>query len=65
MKLWKAIKEKDEDSFHRHLSGLDELLQDDKRRKLLLDGSLAYAAYKGFQPAVEALIQKDVGKKYS
>ena len=64
-KLKEAIKEKDEDSFHRHLSGLDELLQDDKMMKELLDGSLAYAAYIGFQPAVETLIQKGGGKKYS
>ena len=64
-KLRKVIKERDEDSFHRHLSGLDELLQDDNRRKELLDGSLAYAAYTGFQPAVETLIQKGAGKKYS
>ena len=55
-------------SFHRHLSGLDELLQDDnsiKRTKELLDECLAYAAYSGFQPAVETLIQKGGGKKYS
>ena len=31
--------------------------------KDLLDGSLAYAAYTGFQPAVETLIQKGGGKK--
>ena len=43
--LKKLIKGKDEDSFHRHLSGLDELLQDDNEMKELLDGSLAYAAY--------------------
>ena len=42
--LKKLIKGKDEDSFHRHLSGLDELLQDDEMKELL-DGSLAYAAY--------------------
>ena len=64
-KLKEAIKEKDEDSFHSHLSGLDEFLQDDKMMKELLDGSLAYAAYIGFQPAVETLIQKGGGKKYS
>ena len=61
-KLRKAIEEKDEDSFHRHLSGLDELLKDDNKMKELLDDSLAYAAYTGFQPAVEALIQKGGGK---
>ena len=33
--------------------------------KELLDDSLAYAAYTGFQPAVETLIQKGGGKKYS
>ena len=52
-KLREAIKDKDENSFHRHLSGLDELLQDDNKMKELLDGSLAYAAFIGFQPAVE------------
>ena len=64
-KLREAIKEKDEDSFHHCLSGLAELLQDDNRMKELLDGSLAYAAYIGFQPAVETLIQKGAGMKYS
>ena len=64
-KLRGAIKKKDEDSLHRHLSGLDELLQDDKMMKELLDDSLAYAAYTGFQPAVKTLIQKGAGKKYS
>ena len=33
--------------------------------KDLLDGSLAYAAYTGFQPALETLIQKGAGKEYS
>ena len=60
-----AIKKKDEDSFHSHLSGLDELLQDDNKMKELLDGSLAYASYRGFQPAVETLIQKGAGTKHS
>ena len=64
-KLREAIKRKDEDSFHRHLSGLDELPQDDNEMKVLLDGSLAYAAYTGFQPAVETLIQKGGGKEYT
>ena len=64
-KLKKAIKEKDEDSFRYHLSGLRQLLKDDNRMKELLDGSLAYAAYTGFQPAVETLIQKVGGKKSS
>ena len=64
-KLREAIKEKDEVSFHRHLTGLDERLQDDNRMKELLDGSLAYAAYNGFQPAVETLIQKNGSKEYS
>ena len=63
-KLREAIKEKDEDSFHRHLSGLYKLLKDKNKRKELLDGSLAYAAYTGFQPAAETLIQKGAGKKY-
>ena len=62
-KLREAIKEKNEDSFHRHLSWLDELLQDDIRMKDLLNGSLTYAAYIGFQPAVETLIQKGAGKE--
>ena len=64
-KLREAIKEKNEESFHRHVSGLDELLQDDIRMKDLINGSLTYAAYIGFQPAVETLIQKDAGKEYS
>ena len=63
-KLREAIKDKDENSFHRHLSGLDELLQDDNKMKELLDGSLAYAAFIGFQPAVETLIQRGGGKEY-
>jgi len=33
--------------------------------KELLDDSLAYAAYTGFQPAVETLVQRGGGKKYS
>ena len=64
-KLREAIKEKNEESFHRHLSGLDKLLQDDIRMKDLLNDSLTYAAYIGFQPAVETLIQKGAGKEYS
>jgi len=32
--------------------------------KELLDGSLAYAAFIGFQPAVETLIQRGGGKEY-
>ena len=64
-KLRKAIKENDEKLFHCHLSGLDELLQDDNRMKELVDGSLAYAAYTGFQTVLETLIQKGGGKKYS
>ena len=61
-KLREAIKEKDEDSFHRHIIGF-ELLQDEERTKELLDGSLTYAAYIGFQPAVETFIQKGAGKE--
>ena len=33
--------------------------------KELLDDSLAYAAYIGFQPAVETLIQSGGGKGYT
>ena len=63
--LREAIKEKDEVSFHHYLSGIDELLQDDNRMTELLDDSLAHAAYMGFQPAVETLIQKGAGKEYT
>ena len=63
MKLRQDIKEKNENLFHRHLIGF-ELLQDENRIKELLDRSLAYAAYIGFQPAVETFIQKGAGNNY-
>ena len=53
------------DSFHRHLDELERLLSDDDRKKRQIKESvLCYAAHLGFNPIVEALIQKGVGKKY-
>ena len=66
-KLREAIRGKDEDLFHRHIDELEKLLQDDDRMRELLDatGTLAYAAYVGFQPAVETLvIRKGAGMEY-
>lgn len=55
------------DSFHHHLDELGELLEDSGKRKELLEnsGALAFAAYVGCNPMVEALIQNGVGKDYS
>lgn len=64
-KLRWPIKKNDVDSLHRNLRELDQLLLDDDIMKEVLDDSLAYAAYTGFQPAVETLIQKGAGKKYN
>ena len=67
MKLREAITGKDEDLFHCHIDELEKLLQDDDRMRELLDatGTLAYAAYVGFQPAVETLvIRKGAGMEY-
>ena len=54
-------------SFHHHLDELGELLEDSGKRKELLEnsGALAFAAYVGCNPMVEALIQNGVGKDYS
>ena len=53
------------DSFHRHLDELERLLSDDDRKKRHIKQSvLCYAAYLGFNPMVEALIQKGVGKVF-
>ena len=67
-KLREAIGGKNEDLFHRHIDELEKLLQDDDRMRELLDatGTLAYAAYVGFQPAVETLvIRKGAGMEYT
>ena len=65
-KLREAITGKDEDLFHHHVDVLEKLLQDDDRMRELLDatGTLAYAAYVGFQPAVETVIWKGAGMEY-
>ena len=66
-KLREAITGKDEDLFHRHIDELEKLLQDGDGMRELLDatGTLAYAAYVGFQPAVETLvIRKGAGMEY-
>ena len=62
-KLREAIASKDEYLFHHHIDELEKLLQDNDRMRELLDatGTLAYAAYVGFQPAVETVIQKGAG----
>ena len=53
------------DSFHRHLDELERLLSDDDMKKRQIKESLlCYAAHLGFNPVVEALIQKGVGKVY-
>ena len=54
------------DSFHQHLDELERLLSDDDRKETQIKESvLCYAAYLGFNPVVEALIQKGVGKEFS
>ena len=51
------------DSFHRHLDELERLLSDDDMEKRRIKESvLCYAAYCGYTPMVEPLIQKGVGK---
>ena len=53
------------DSFHRHLDELERLLSgDDKEKRRIKQSVLCSAAYLGFTPVVEALIEKGVGKKY-
>ena len=53
------------DSFHRHLDELERLLSDaDMKERRIKESVLCYAAYLGFNPMVEALIQKGVGKEY-
>ena len=53
------------DSFHHHLDELERLLSDDVMEKRQIRQSiLCYAAYLGFNPMVEALIQKGVGKVF-
>ena len=52
------------DSFHRHLDELERLLSgDDKEKRRIEESVLCYAAYLGFNPVVEALIQKGVGRE--
>ena len=51
------------DSFHRHLDELERLLSDDDKKRRIKEGVLCYAAYLGFNPVVEALIQKGVGRE--
>ena len=60
-----AIRNNDMDSFHRHLDELERLLSDDDNIKRQIRQSvLCYAAFVGFNPVVEAVIQKGVGKEY-
>ena len=63
--LRKSIIEKDVDSFHHHLDELEKVVQNTIRMKELLgeDGTLCLAASVGYNPVVETLIQKGVGKK--
>ena len=62
-KLREAIASKDEYLFHQCIDEIEKLVQDNDWRRELLDatGTLAYAAYVGFQPAVETVIQKGAG----
>ena len=52
------------DSFHRHLDELARLLSDDDKKRRIKQSVLCYAAHLGFNPVVEALIQKGVGKVF-
>ena len=62
-KLREAIASKDEYLFHRCIDEVEKLVQDNDRRRELLDatGTLGYAVYVGFHPAVETVIQKGAG----
>ena len=65
MLLREATKNSDMDSFHRHLDELERILSDDDMQKRRIRQSvLCYAAYLGFNPVVETLIQKGVGKVF-
>ena len=65
MPLRDSIKEKDVDSFHRHLEELDRVVQNNEKMRQLLeeDGVLCLAAYIGSIPVVETLIQNGVGEE--
>ena len=52
------------DSFHRHLDELERLLSYDDKMRRMKSRALSFAAFVGSNPAVEALIQKGVGKEY-
>ena len=53
------------DSFHRNLDELERLLSgDDMKKRRIRQNILCYAAHLGFNPVVEALIQKGVGKVF-
>ena len=62
-KLREAIASKDEYLFYHCIDEIEKFVQDNDRRRELLDatGTLAYAAYVGFHPAVETVIQKGAG----
>ena len=53
------------DSFHLYLDELERLLSDDEwMNGRLRPQVLCYAAFVGFNPVVEAIIQKGVGEEY-
>ena len=63
--LSEATENNDVDSFHCHLDELQRLLSyDEKKIRRIKESILCYAAHLGFNPIVEALIQKGVGKEY-
>ena len=62
--LRESIKGNNVDSFHRHLSELEQVVETNERMGQLLQerGVLCYAAFLGSNPVVETLIQKGVGE---
>ena len=61
--LRESIEENNVDSFHHHLNELERVVQSNEKMSRLLEELLSYAAFLGFTPVVEALIQKGVGKE--
>ena len=53
------------DFFHRHLDELERLFSDDEwMKRQIRQNVLCYAAFVGFNPVVEAVVQKGVGEEY-
>ena len=63
--LRESIKANNVDLFHRHLTELERVVENNERMRRLLeeDGTLCLASHIGSTPVVETLIQKGVGKE--